>query len=112
MLLGAMNSSAAASWSVNWVPTLTAICWILGLAALTFRPSSRALMSADPKGGDKPLLSKLAPGGSGCQFAHSVDRDRPIRPNVITESGDRDHALAWCHGGQWRAAWPGSGRCH
>src|SRR3954469_16464599 len=32
--------------------------------------------------------------------AHSVDRDRPIRPNVITESGDRDHALAWCHGGQ------------
>jgi len=44
--------------------------------------------------------------------AHSVDRDRPIRPNVITESGDRDHALTWCHGGQWRAAWPGSGRCH
>ena len=28
------------------------------------------------------------------RVAHSVDRDRPFRPIVITESGDRDHALA------------------
>ena len=45
-------------------------------------------------------------------IAHSVDRDQPIRPNVITESGDRDHALAGAIGGKWRAAMSGSGRCH
>ena len=26
--------------------------------------------------------------------AHSTDRERPIRPNVITDSGDREHVLA------------------
>jgi Asp-tRNA(Asn)/Glu-tRNA(Gln) amidotransferase C subunit len=26
--------------------------------------------------------------------AHSTDRERPIRPNVITNSGDREHVLA------------------
>ena len=27
-------------------------------------------------------------------LAHSTDRERPIRPNVITDSGDREHVLA------------------
>jgi hypothetical protein len=30
----------------------------------------------------------------GADFAHSTDRERPIRPNVITNSGDREHVLA------------------
>ena len=28
-----------------------------------------------------------------CSAAHSGDCDRPIRPKVITDSGDRDHAV-------------------
>jgi hypothetical protein len=37
--------------------------------------------------------------------AHSIDRERPFRPNVITDSGDHEHALAGRLSGPWRAAW-------
>ena len=46
------------------------------------------------------LPRRVAPArGLGADLipAHSVDRERPFRPIVNTESGDHEHALAWCH---------------
>jgi len=45
-------------------------------------------------------------------IADSGHRDQPIRPIVITQTGDRDHAAHLGRGGAWRAAWGGIGRHH
>jgi hypothetical protein len=40
-----------------------------------------------------PSLDAAFLGRFAAVFAHSGDCDRPFQPKVITDSGDRDHAV-------------------